>query len=160
MLVIFENETKVILPQLLLTQLKEYLQTAGFQKESGGIILGSKKAHQPTYIIKELTFPNKIDRRFPRAFIRSKKKANEAIVHAWQNSSECINYLGEWHTHNELKPKKSRTDKDLIRKLLQDNCLPYGIILILIIGNNKFGNLTMVDKAAKAIKEVDFIWQD
>lgn len=157
MLVIFENEAKVILPQLLLTQLKEHLQTVGFQKESGGIILGSKKTHQSTYIINELTFPDRRDRRFPRAFIRSQKKANEAIVRAWQNSSGYINYLGEWHTHNELKPKKSRTDKDLILKLLQDNCLPYGVILMLIIGNDKFGNLTMVGKAAETIKEVDFI---
>ena len=90
MLVIFENETKVILPQLLLTQLKEYLQTAGFQKESGGIILGSKKAHQPTYIIKELTFPNKIDRRFPRAFIRSKKESK-------RSNSTCLANVVRMH---------------------------------------------------------------
>lgn len=79
MLVIFENEAKVILPQLLLTQLKEHLQTVGFQKESGGIILGSKKTHQSTYIINELTFPDRRDRRFPRAlFVHKKSKRSNS----------------------------------------------------------------------------------
>ena len=61
--------------------------------------------------------------------------ANKLINSAWRKSKGTVNYLGEWHTHNESKPVPSKTDKSLMLQVVEDSSCPFTRAFMLIIGN-------------------------
>lgn len=132
----FRDGSILVLPNRLLSKLRAALAMSGYDFESGGILLGSKEAQSPRFIVKELTLPSSLDTRKRFAFVRSKNSANRAIERAWRASGGTVNYLGEWHTHNEKSPCPSSADQNLIGDLVVDGSIPFGRIFMLIAGNS------------------------
>jgi len=102
--------------------------------ESGGILLGHVcKDHVE---ITKATTPNRFDSLGPRLFIRSKVGAQVEINTAWKRSNSIMIYLGEWHTHAEINPKPSITDKNTILKLLEKTKMEIDFLYLIIIGHD------------------------
>ena len=122
------------LPNTILQKMTDITGELGYTEESGGILLGSKDATSRRYIVRDFTYPAHDDERSPYYFIRKKDPSNEAIRRAWENSDGTVNYLGEWHTHDEDMPTPSSTDKNLIREVVEDKSSLFDDIFMLIIG--------------------------
>ena len=72
-------------------------------------------------IVDDVTVPMPGDRRSRIQFFRARRRHQEAIDRAWQESSGTCTYLGEWHTHPELCPIPSLIDRlRWQQKLLRD----------------------------------------
>lgn len=102
--------------------------------ESGGILLGYvyKKYDE---IIKA-TIPNRLDYQRSFSFIRSKIPAQRKINISWEKSKGCLIYLGEWHTHNDVEPKPSGTDREMIEKTFRETKMEIDFLYLIIIGLN------------------------
>lgn len=110
------NGGYLIIPEALLTQLRQYRQKSVADCEAGGVLIGTwrvaGKAHQLVRHaeITDVTVPVKGDSRTRFGFIRRSKHHLEKIKHAWSQSKHKQSYLGEWHTHPEPHPKPSSID--------------------------------------------------
>lgn len=131
----FSNGVSLELPDTILQRMIEIASDLGFKEESGGILLGSMDISGRHYLVRDFTFPQSDDERSPWYFIRKKDPSNEAIRKAWEESNGTINYLGEWHTHDEDIPTPSSTDKNLVREVIEDRSSLFEDIFMLIIGS-------------------------
>ena len=114
--------------------------------EAGGILLGS--VYYNYVKIAKATVPNKYDSYGHNFFIRSKKGAQLHINKAWNKSKGTMIYLGEWHTHQEINPKPTAIDKNMILQSLSNTKMEIEFLYLIIIGlNNTFwvGLLTDVN---------------
>lgn len=132
----FKDGSNLIFPEQPLAKLRNVLATNGCDFESGGILLGSRESRTSRFIVKEMTFPSHLETRRRFLFVRSKHEANQAIKRAWTVSGGTVNYLGEWHTHNEKIPNPSCIDRSLINEVIADGVVPLGRIFMLIAGNS------------------------
>ncbi len=157
----FADGVLLELPDEVLQRMIEITSELGFHEESGGILLGSKDISNKRYLVKDFTCPGPDDERSPWYFIRKKDPSNEAIRKAWEESDGTVNYLGEWHTHDEDMPNPSSTDKNLVREVIEDKSSLYEDVFMLIIG----GGGGMFCGAAETdgngdFKDVNRIWWD
>lgn len=93
----------------VLNRLSTFIQHEG-QSEAGGVLLGRVLKETGDIIIDEITVPTEGDQRSRFTFYRSRKKHQQAIDMAWEDSQKTCNYLGEWHTHPEPVPTPSSVD--------------------------------------------------
>lgn len=73
----FGDGSILVLPDRLLSKLRAALAMSGYDFESGGILLGSKEAQSPRFIVKELTSPSSLDTR-KKVCIRSLEEQCES----------------------------------------------------------------------------------
>ncbi len=130
----FDSGVKVAVRDRLLSELLDDLCELGFESESGGILLGSYDSGRDEYRIVDFTRPGLQDERAQTYFIRDRVSANKAIRNAWERSNGTVNYLGEWHTHNEIDPIPSETDKKLMRQIAEDDDCVFDRFFMMIIG--------------------------
>lgn len=130
----FADDVSLELPDEILQRMITITSKLGFREESGGILLGSKDVSNKRYVVKDFTYPEPGDERSPWYFIRKKEPSNEAIRKAWEESDGTVNYLGEWHTHDEDMPTPSSTDKNLVREVVEDKSSLFEDVFMLIIG--------------------------
>ncbi len=104
--------------------------------ESGGIILGRIMPDQHV-IIDELTHPSPKDKRGWFRFERDRGTAQEIINNRWTETNGERIYLGEWHTHNEKKPRPSGRDLKMIHNQLKTSKMEIDFLLLLIIGQEE-----------------------
>lgn len=78
--------------------------------ESGGVLLGRHIAGTDDIIVDSITTPQTGDKGGRRFFHRARKRHQELIDAAWQESHGTVTYLGEWHTHPEELPTPSAID--------------------------------------------------
>ena len=112
----FADGSKLMVSESVIDKVRKYKENVGFRNESGGIILGGQSESGLDFIIKDLTLPSPTDDWGPYHYMRDKHAANELIEAAWKESGGTVNYLGEWHTHNERNPHPSGVDKNLMRQ--------------------------------------------
>jgi len=104
-----------------LTVMHQYVQDAPEKVEAGGILLGRHIVGTDDIIVDDVTVPMPGDRRSRFQFFRARRRHQEAIDRAWQESSGTCTYLGEWHTHPERCPIPSLVDRlRWQQKLLRD----------------------------------------
>jgi len=132
MVINFDSNIKLIIDDIVVNQLLEFKQHNKCN-ESGGILLGKKDIDDDTYYITNITTPTIFDKARMFSFVRSFKIAQVHINRFWKKSNGIVNYLGEWHTHNEKIPTPSSTDRRLLRQIYNDesNCFQYYFMLIL-----------------------------
>lgn len=130
----FTDDIVLELPNEILQRMIEVTSGLGFREESGGILLGSKDVASRRYVVKDFTYPEPGDERSPWHFVRKKEPSNAAIRKAWEESEGTVNYLGEWHTHDEDMPTPSPTDRNLVREVVGDGSSLYEDVFMLIIG--------------------------
>ena len=136
MQVSYSDGTVLRIPSSLVRESSGRLRALGFDKESGGLLIGVKVADEEAYELRRMSYPGRLDKRSPFAFLRSNIAANR-ILQRWGNDSDGReNYLGEWHTHNEETPIPSTTDTNLMGQVAKDGSPSFDAFFMLIIGNS------------------------
>lgn len=132
----FSDGTLLRVPSSLMRESSRRLRALGFSRESGGLLVGVKVADEEAYELRRMSYPGRLDRRFPFAFLRSRISANRILQRWWNDSAGRENYLGEWHTHNVDTPIPSTIDIDLMGQVAKDGSPSFGAFFMLIIGNS------------------------
>lgn len=117
-----------------------------FSKEDGGILLGSFDPALNEYRVAAFTYPTKREDCSAVHFVRQKDAANKAIKDAWEKSDGKVNYLGEWHTHNEVNPHPSGTDMRLMQTIVEDGNCVFDRTFMLIFGHGGGVFCAMIEK--------------
>lgn len=112
--------------------------------ESGGVLLG--KIYHSYDVISDIVMPCKKDKQGISFFIRSFRAANKVIKNKWERSRGKINYLGEWHTHKDISPSPSDTDKQMIKNIFLNVDLEIAQIYLFIIGTKNSNWVGRQDK--------------
>jgi len=92
-----------------------YRQTGLHSKEAGGILVGYRRG--PHIEIVETSFPLALDVRRRNSFERKDPGHQAFSDNHWEASGGTMNYVGEWHTHPEVKPSPSNLDRSEWNKL-------------------------------------------
>ena len=130
----FSDNITLELPNEILQRMITITSELGFHEESGGILLGSEDISGRRYVVKDFTYPTPENERSRWHFVRKKGPSNEAIRKAWEESDGTINYLGEWHTHDEDMPTPSSIDKNLVSEVVEDKSSLFDDVFMIIIG--------------------------
>lgn len=92
-----------------------YRQIGLHSTEAGGILVGYRRG--PHIEIVETSFPLALDVRRRNSFER-KDLGHQAFCDSlWEGSCGTMTYVGEWHTHPEVKPSPSFFDRSEWNKL-------------------------------------------
>ena len=132
--ILFADKARLLVPESVIEKVRKYKEEVGFRNESGGIILGSQSETGLDFVVKDMTLPSPTDDFGPYHYMRDKEAANKLIAKAWKESDGIINYLGEWHTHNESLPHPSYVDKDLMRQVAKNGSCLFDRAFMIILG--------------------------
>lgn len=104
-----------------LAAMSRHVQDRPGVPEAGGVLLGRHILNTDDIVVDSVTSPMPGDRRNRFRFVRSRRRHQAEIDRVWRESGGTSTYLGEWHTHPELHPRPSLTDRlNWQRKLLVD----------------------------------------
>lgn len=101
----------------------------GGRKERGGILLGLRRG--PHLHVNEATLPMRWDRGTMFSFRRSSAGHRTVALKRWKQSSQTVDWLGEWHSHPERLPSPSSIDLRSWRDITRHRGAP---MVFLIIG--------------------------
>lgn len=130
---ILNDKLKVIIEDNALNDMYKY-KPERYCHENGGVLLGKFNKNENTYIISNVSTTNPEDKKGRNFFIRNKRQAQIIINKFWKKSKGEINYLGEWHTHNENYPTPSFTDKHLVQQILNNKNIEIENVFMVILG--------------------------
>lgn len=106
--------------------------------ERGGTLLGRRLRPSPDIIVDLVQGPLDEDSSSRLSFRRS--RAHQAVVDSiWSASGGTVNYLGDWHTHPELRPCPSRLDHNTWLSLAREQRLEHQPLFFLIVGAQEVG---------------------
>lgn len=118
-----------------------YRQTDFLSKEAGGILMGYRRG--PHIEVVEVSAPMTRDIRRRCGFERRDPGHQAFSDTRWDSSGGTMHYLGEWHTHPEVRPSPSSLDRsewDKLKSRYEDT------LVFLIAGTAQwyieFGSLT------------------
>ena len=148
---ILENKLKLIIEDEVLSSIYKF-NPINYKHENGGVLLGKFNKKEKTYIITNISTTNSEDRKVRYFFIRNKKQAQAIINKYWENSNGEINYLGEWHTHDEEYPNPSFVDKQLVKQMLNNKNIEIDNVFMIILGKNKNLYICTIDGNKKIYK--------
>lgn len=106
-----------------------------FPNEFGGVLVGSYSENGQTVFIDDFICPKKY-KQSPVFFERQTKYINEELRRIYKASKGQIFYIGEWHSHPNMKPVPSLHDLLSMRKLLVQD-IKIKNPLLLIVGGTK-----------------------
>ena len=150
-----KNNKNLFIKESVKEKLKKFKQKKGMV-ENGGILLGKIKEDFSEYVITDISTPSIKDKQGPYNFIRSKEQAQIIINKKWRKSKGVINYLGEWHTHPEVKPTPSIIDIKLLNDCVKNNLMEYRELFMIIVGTEGhfyIGYQNNLMKKMKKLKE-------
>lgn len=111
------DKYKIKICQNVLNIMKKYIQKGFFSVESGGILIGKENMSNNNLIITHLTIPMSKDKQKHNRFFRRDKGHIEIFNNLYNESSEILRYIGEWHTHPEAIPNYSHIDSNNWKKI-------------------------------------------
>lgn len=123
----------VLLEPPVIQTIFAYRQLRDSDTEAGGVLLGLRRGDH--LHVTALTCPSSRDKRSRFAFWRRRRYHQEEALKQWRASGGLVDYLGEWHTHLEMRPSPSGTDLREWRTLLRHY---EGPLLFLIAGTRDF----------------------
>lgn len=132
----FDDGVTLSISKQALTEISRLLAQKGFALETGGILLGRQKLKTLSFEITFASMPTARDVGNRFSFIRNKDSANRIINAAWTQASGTVNYLGEWHTHNQKIPSPSLADYRLMQQVVADGSCLLDRSFMLIVGNS------------------------
>lgn len=132
----FSDGVVITVAPSALKELKQYLRKEGFSLESGGVLLGVQSQGRLEFSIEHFTLPDKSDKRSRLSFLRRSKPANKVISAVWEETSGRVNYLGEWHTHDEERPVPSAEDRKLMSNVIDDESCLFDRAFMVIVGSD------------------------
>ena len=151
---ILNDKLKVIIEDNALNDMYKY-KPERYSHENGGILLGKFNKEENTYIVSNVSTTNFEDKKGRSFFIRSKRQAQLIINKFWKKSKGEINYLGEWHTHNQMNPHPSDIDKKLVKQMLDNKNIEIENVFMIILGKENDLYICTIDckKEIQQLKE-------
>ena len=110
--------------------------------ETGGILLGRFSKSLDLIEICE-AYEIKTGLFSKMYYKRNVKRAQKIIDTRWIESDGEINYLGEWHTHPNMRAVASSTDINSIKYLLHKVGFEIPCVVMLILGKDRETNLVI-----------------
>lgn len=135
-LVEFDDGITLRIAQSVMNEISSLIASRGLNTESGGILLGTQASDAQRFEITMASMPSVLDVSRRYSFLRRMSPANKLIANSWDNSTGTVNYLGEWHTHNEPNPTPSATDRSLMLQVVKDGSCLLDRAFMLIVGNS------------------------
>lgn len=129
-----------------------YIQRRG-ENESGGILLGNVYSDHDE--ITDVTVPNELDQKGPMFFHRSKAVAQARIDGAWIESCGSLVYLGEWHTHSQIKPRPSSRDLKMVATVFAETVMDLKYLYTIVVG--RAGNYWIGVQTSDGLQELEII---
>ena len=151
---ILEDKLKLVIEDEVLSGIYKF-NPINYKNENGGILLGKFNKKNNTYIITNISTTNSKDRKGKYFFIRNKKQAQMVIDKYWKISNGEINYLGEWHTHDEQYPTPSFIDKQLVQQMLNNKNIEINNVFMIILGKDENLYICTIDSNKKIYKLKD-----
>lgn len=148
---ILNNELKFVIEDNALNDIYRY-KPEDYKYENGGVLLGKYSKKNNTYIITNVSTTSSKDRKGRYFFIRRKKQAQIIIDKLWKDSKGEINYLGEWHTHDEKYPTPSWIDQKLVKQMINNKNIEIENVFMLILGRNKELYICTIDNSRAIYK--------
>ena len=128
-----KNGPAIIFSEEVLKKMAKYKQLNPSDKEAGGQLFANFKGSD-TYIV-EATPPKLLDKR-GRTFFRPNKLIQRLEIKSQYKLGN--HYVGDWHTHHELHPKKSNVDLDSIQDCFIRSRHELKSLVLTIIGTADF----------------------
>jgi integrative and conjugative element protein (TIGR02256 family) len=115
-----DDESKILIPNSVLSIWHQYRQTGLVDCEAGGMILGClRESH---FEVRLVTEPMLGDKRSRYRFDREDHTHLKIAECAWNDASGLVGHIGEWHTHPEVgMVSPSLIDRRAWHKLTQTN---------------------------------------
>lgn len=107
-----------------------------FPNEFGGVLVGKYSEDGRTVFLKNFICPKKY-KQSPIFFERETKFINRELKRIYEVSQGQLFYVGEWHTHPNMRPIPSLHDLKSMQKLLAQD-IKINNPLLLIIGGTKY----------------------
>lgn len=126
----FQTSARILIEPNVLDIISQFRQDAASKPEAGGILLGYRRGHH-LHII-EATIPQRSDRRSLFGFLRRDRHHRDVAIKRWRESNATVDYLGEWHSHPEVRPKPSHIDVSEWRKICRRE--PAAAMVFMIVG--------------------------
>lgn len=111
-----------------------FQQNSSAELEAGGVLLGRFIIDSKNIVVDRVTVPMKGDKRTRYTYTREASVHQKAITKVWEESSGTCNYLGEWHTHPEMRPKPSSQDIKNWREILRHGIFSGLCLYFVIVG--------------------------
>lgn len=149
-MIIMYRDQLIKIDKSVLERMYAFRQKEVHQYEVGGMVIGYRLKSNDTLIISDLTLPLETHSQSKTSFVRS--SAHNAILEEkWYESQKTIMYMGEWHTHFEKSPNRSRTDISSWKKLMKSAVTETDILLFFIVGIDKY-KIWIGDRINKTMK--------
>jgi len=100
-------------------QINKHRQIAGHHCEAGGILMGLRRGRHLEVTI--ATTPKREDKRTRIRFERISPFHQKFAIRAWRRLDRKLDYVGEWHTHPENRPRPSGIDRREWEELIRVN---------------------------------------
>ena len=122
----------VIVSDTVIKHFTTHQQHRRSQAEAGGQLFGT--ISEKIITIDEATGPRRSDRRTRYSYIPDRKVEQREINDRFLRG---VHFLGDWHTHPELKPHPSETDLRNMRECVRKSRRSLAAFLLIIVGTDQ-----------------------
>ncbi len=130
------NGLKIILNSEVIDEIKKYYNSS-LRYETGGVLIG--KFNKDNKVIEVIEVYELKTNFFSKIlYKRNVKKAQKIINKRWHESGGVLNYVGEWHTHPNMRALPSHTDINSLKEIASKvhEILP-GVVMIIAGDDNE-----------------------
>ncbi|MBV4537956.1 Mov34/MPN/PAD-1 family protein [Pseudomonas urmiensis] len=132
-----QSDRKILVEAEPLQTMDKYRQDRADKAEAGGILLGYRRG--PYLHVVQATAPQITDQRSRYRFDRAAHYHQKIAMERWRGSDSTIDYLGEWHTHPEIKPSPSNIDIGEWSKVIKRQSKPMMFLILGLSGDTWVG---------------------
>ena len=157
--IIFNDDNRIIkISSEVLKTIYKYIQKTNRDFEAGGILLGREDKETNNLIIDFCTEPYYNDKRSKYKFERIDRKHITEYERINSENENIYLYIGEWHTHPEMKPNYSQIDFDNWIKI-NDEDIYYDNQYQIIAGIEEI-RIWKVEKDHKIYNVYNYCWKE
>jgi integrative and conjugative element protein (TIGR02256 family) len=99
----------ILIEDDVLSSLQAFRQQGPTASEAGGILIGFRRGIH--LHVTHATTPGPLDRRSRYEFQRLDPVHQQTAFELWERSRHTADYIGEWHTHPQVRPLPSCIDR-------------------------------------------------
>lgn len=126
----FHDDGFVLFESDVLAVINPFRQRFSRAPEAGGILMGYRRADH-LHIV-DATVPGPRDTGTRVSFRRDDLSHQRQASVQWRDSNGYLDYLGEWHTHPEINPSPSGTDRRAWQEIVARR--PSDVFVFAILG--------------------------
>lgn len=122
----------LLLTDSVLSQLWRYRQKSHRNHEAGGMLFTRELSGGQLHVT-SISTPGLHDKATPTSFVPDRKRGLKIIESKFKQGES---FIGEWHTHHEIKPSPSPRDKETIKSLFNQSTHDMPLFILMIIPKN------------------------